>query len=199
MAYRPKYDYLNKEKELETEIEQHIEKGSIFTEKIIDKPLITLNFQRAENELKHAETIFAISQKDDLKLELNLIKEDTFYSGAISHAYYSIFYSTKALLLTVKMKTKSPNIHKATLDAFAYHFVINGKLDLELLKIYQSALIKADSLLGLFITEKDKRGEFTYQKLPDANKEPAKDSIDNATKFLTHVKKLIENKKGSMH
>jgi len=53
-------------------------------------------------------------------------------------------------------------------------------------------MIKADSLLGLFISEKDKRGQFTYQKLPDANKEPANESIENATVFLSHIKKLIE-------
>ncbi|MBD3310721.1 hypothetical protein GF351_05890 [Candidatus Woesearchaeota archaeon] len=77
------------------------------------------------------------------------------------------------------------------MDAFAYYSVLNGKLDLELLKIYQSAIIKADSLLNLLVSEKDKRGKFTYQKLPDANKEPADDSIQNALMFLKHVKKII--------
>ena len=170
MAYKAKYDYLSNEEELNKEIVAHKNNGSIFEEKEIDKPQIELNFMRAGNELKHAETVFKISESEELKKELELIKEDTFYSGVIAHAYYAIFYATKALLLTAKMRTKSPNIHKATLDAFAYYFVINGKLDLELLKIYKSAIIKADSLVGLFVSEKDNRGEFTYQKLPDANK-----------------------------
>ncbi|HZX45299.1 MAG TPA: HEPN domain-containing protein [Candidatus Nanoarchaeia archaeon] len=126
-----------------------------------------------------------------LKTELELLEKDTFYSGAIAHAYYAIFYATKALLLKERVKTKSPNIHKATLDSFAYYFVISGKLDLELLKIYRSAIIRADSLLGLLLSEKDKRGEFTYQKLPDANKQPAEESIKNAIIFLTHINKLI--------
>ncbi|MBW2975017.1 HEPN domain-containing protein [Candidatus Woesearchaeota archaeon] len=192
MAYKARYDYLNNKEELEKEVEEHKTKGSIFEEKEDDQPQVNLNFNRAENEIKLAEAMFKISEKNELKKELELLQEDTFYSGVITHSYYAIFYATKALLLKEKIRTKSPNVHKATLDAFANFFVINCKLDLELLKIYRSAIIKADSLLGLFISEKDKRGEFTYQKLPDANKEPADDSVKNATTFLSHIKKLIQ-------
>src|SRR3989338_9844345 len=191
MAYKAKYDYLKDEKELKEEIEEHEKKGSILQEEKEDKPQVSLCFNRAENEFKHAETIFKISEMSKLKTELELLEKDTFYSGAIAHAYYAIFYATKALLLKERVKTKSPNIHKATLDSFAYYFVISGKLDLELLKIYRSAIIRADSLLGLLLSEKDKRGEFTYQKLPDANKQPAEESIKNAIIFLTHINKLI--------
>lgn len=190
MVYRTKYEYLHDAQELAKEIEKHRKAGSIFEEIRLDMPQIRLNFDRAENELKHAETMFRVSSNNTLKKELELLESDTFYSGVISHAYYAIFYATKAVLLKEKTRTKSPNVHKATLDSFAYYFVINGKLDSELLRIYKSAIIKADSLLGLFLFEKDKRGEFTYQKLPDANKEPADESIKNAITFLTHVRKL---------
>lgn len=191
MAYKEKYEYLNNEEELQKAIVAHKNNSSIFEEKESAKPEVILNFNRAENELKHAETMFKISENNKLKPELGLLNEDTFYSGVISHAYYAIFYAAKALLMSAKVKTRSPNIHKATLDAFSYHFIINSKLDFELLRIYKSAIIKADSLLGLFVSEKEKRGEFTYQKLPDANKEPANESIKNATIFLTHIKKVI--------
>ena len=191
MAYKEKYWYLNNKEELEKVIEEHKRNNSIFEEKEPDKPQIVLNFNRAENELKHAETMFKISESNKLKPELDLLDEDTFYSGVISHAYYAIFFAAKALLINSRIKTRAPNIHKATLDAFSYSFIINGKLDFELLKIYKSAIVKADSLLGLFISEKEKRGQFTYQKLPDANKEPANESIRNAVVFLTHIKKVV--------
>ncbi len=191
MVYKEKYWYLNDKEELESVMRGHTRNGSLFEEKEVDKPQITINFNRAENELKHAETMFKISESKKLKPELNLLDEDTFYSGVISHAYYSIFFGAKALLISVKIKTRSPNIHKATLDAFAYYFIVNGKLDFELLKIYKSAIVKADHLLELFVSEKEKRGEFTYQKLPDANKEPANESIKKATIFLTNLKKVI--------
>jgi len=102
MAYKAKYDYLKDEKELKEEIEEHEKKGSILQEEKEDKPQVSLCFNRAENEFKHAETIFKISERDELKKELELLEKDTFYSGAIAHAYYAIFYATKALLLKIK-------------------------------------------------------------------------------------------------
>ncbi len=89
------------------------------------------------------------------------------------------------------MKTESPDVHRKTLEAFEKFLVRTGKLDLELLKIYKKMIIRADGLLGIFSLEKKKRGEFTYQKLPQANKEPAKESLDNAVLFFKNVNKIL--------
>ncbi|MBU4241820.1 MAG: hypothetical protein KKA65_05035 [Nanoarchaeota archaeon] len=62
--------------------------------------------------------------------------------------------------------------------------------DVELLKIYEEMLIKADSLLHIFKHEKNKRGKFTYRKLPQANLEPAKESLENAKYFFKHINML---------
>ncbi len=191
MVYHPKYDYLNNQEELKKIIEEHKELGSLIDINEIDYPNIKLNLSKAENELKHAEAVFKISFNEKLKKELELLDTDTFYSGVISHAYYTIFFAAKVLLIKEKLTTKSPNIHKATLDAFSYYFILNGKLDLELLLLYKSAILKADALLSLFVSEKEKRTEFTYRTLPDANKMPAKESLDNANKFLINIKKII--------
>ncbi|MDI6738661.1 MAG: hypothetical protein QME12_09215, partial [Nanoarchaeota archaeon] len=80
---------------------------------------------------------------------------------------------------------------KATLDAFAYYFITSGKLDVKLLQLYESTLVKADSLLGLLIQEQEKRGKFTYRQLPQSNMEPAQESIQHAKTFLMHVEKLV--------
>ena len=69
--------------------------------------------------------------------------------------------------------------------------VRNGKLDVELLKIYKQMIIRADELLGIFSKEKGKRGEFTYQKLSQANQEPAMESMKNALFFFKHINKVI--------
>ena len=61
-------------------------------------------------------------------------------------------------------------VHKKTFEAFEKYIVQTGKLDTELLKIYKKMVVRADELLGIFSKEKRKRGEFTYQKLPQANK-----------------------------
>ena len=151
-----------------------------------------LYLQRAENELVAAQMLFDISsnpniQKEQFKLE----KDFTFYSTVISHSYYCIFYSAKAILIKEKIKTEAPEIHKKTLEAFETYLVKTGKLDVELLKIYKKMIVRAEELLEIFSREKGKRGEFTYKKLPQANKEPAKDSLDNASLFFKNINKIV--------
>ena len=151
-----------------------------------------LYLQRAGNELVAAQMLFDISsnpllQKEQFKLE----KEFTFYSSVISHSYYSIFYAAKSSLMKIGIKTEAPEVHKKTLEAFDKYLVKTGKLDVELLKIYQKMVIKAEELLGIFSKEKSKRGKFTYQKLPQANREPAKESFDNASFFFKNINRIL--------
>ena len=68
---------------------------------------------------------------------------------------------------------------------------MSGEIDVSLLKIYKSIIIKADELLGIFRKEKGKRGRFTYQRLPQANLQPAKESMDNAEKFFKKQTPII--------
>ena len=151
-----------------------------------------LYLQRAENELIAAQMLFDISSNPQLqRVQFKLEKEFTFYSSVISHSYYSIFYSAKASLLKIGIKTEAPEVHKKTLEAFDKYLVKTGKLDVELLKIYQKMVIKAEELLGIFSKEKSKRGKFTYQKLPQANLEPAKESFDNGSFFFKNINKIL--------
>ncbi|MBI4447873.1 HEPN domain-containing protein [Candidatus Woesearchaeota archaeon] len=147
---------------------------------------------RAENELRLSAALKIISESLEEKKGLGLNKDDTFYSSVISHAYYAIFYSAKAILLTRGIKTNSPEVHKGTLEAFKEHFVDLGILDVELLRIYNKMIVRADELLGLFQAEKRKRGQFVYKTIPQANIEPTIESIDNAKKFVKHIKQIIE-------
>ena len=52
-------------------------------------------------------------------------------------------------------------------------------------------VVRAEELLGVFSKEKGKRGKFTYQKLPQANREPAKESFDNASFFFKNINKIL--------
>src|SRR3989344_9708410 len=120
---------------------------------------VELYLQRAENELVAAQMLFEVSsntalQKEQFKLE----KEFTFYSTVICHSYYSIFYSAKAVLIKNGIKTEAPEVHKKTLEFFEKSLVNTGKLDTELLRIYQKIIVRADALLGIFLMEKRKRG-----------------------------------------
>ena len=147
---------------------------------------------RAENELVLSASIKRLSDESEAKKYFNIDGGFTFYSAAITHAYYSIFYSAKAILLTKQVTTSSPDVHKKTLEAFQQHFVVTGILDVKLLEIYRKLVVRADELLGIFKEEKQKRGDFTYKTIPQANQEPAGDSIKNAKIFFSNIKKVIE-------
>lgn len=154
-----------------------------------------LYLNKAENELKLAEIILKLSENKEIQLSIFKISQpDTYFSSVISHSYYCIFYSAKAYLLKKNIKTKPPEEHKKTYNEFA-NFVKNGVLDKELLLIYEDAIVKAENLLEIFKTEKKKRGEFTYQKLPQANRQPASESLENARKFFKIIYNLLKLEK----
>ena len=168
---------------------------------------VKLYLERAENELRFAKETFNLSGKENLKIELGANPEDTFYSAVISHSYYAIFYSAKAILLTKGINTKSPEKesqeasedlkkspeeHRKTYEKFKKIFVDSGELDNKLLRIYNDLIVKADELLSLFAHEKWKRGYFTYKILAQANIEPAKESIQNTIKLLSNIKQVLE-------
>ncbi|MBI5798019.1 HEPN domain-containing protein [Candidatus Woesearchaeota archaeon] len=146
-----------------------------------------LYIYRAENEIKLVEILFLISEDQNIQREIFKVNEpETYFSAVITHSYYSIFYSAKAYLIKKGVEVSAPEEHKKLFDAFK-KFVESGELDVELLKIYQEALIRAEYLLGIFKDEKKKRGEFTYRTLPQANKEPAKESMEHAKIFFKHI------------
>ena len=151
-----------------------------------------LSMKRAENELQLAGIIFSLSEKPIVQTNVFDVKyPDTYYSAVIAHAYYSIFYGAKAYLLKKNIAITAPEEHKKTYEAFKKR-VESGELDVELLRIYQQALIRADILLGIFKEERKKRGTFTYRILPQANQAPAKESIERAKKFFQHMHNLCQ-------
>ena len=153
--------------------------------------MVELYLERANNEILAAESLKKLSEELEIKENFNLPKTITFYSSVISHSYYAIFYAAKSILLTKNIKTYPPEIHKKTYNKFDEVFVKTGILDVKLLKIYKKLVIRADVLLDIFKDEKWKRGNFTYTTIPQANKEPAEDSLKNAKIFVSNISKII--------
>ena len=142
--------------------------------------------KRARTEIDSAEILFQSSENKNLKDDFNVDENSTFYSGTISHSYYSIFYCAKAMLLTKRIETEAPEIHKKTFDKFREAFIDTGVLDAKLFIIYQAMIIRADALLEIYKAEKKKRGDFTYNTIPQANREPAEESMKHAKEFFKH-------------
>ncbi len=153
---------------------------------------VKIYVQRSLNEISAAKLLLAVSNNAGKKQEFQIEEETTFYSSVISHSYYSIFYATKAILLSKGIKTEMPDVHKKTYEEFKKNLVDSGILDLKLLEIYQRIAVRADELLEIFKSEKWKRGHFTYQTIPQANKEPAEQSIQNALTFIKNIKIVLE-------
>lgn len=152
-----------------------------------------LFIQRAKNELDLARAVFKLSIEKRLKREFELKKDATFFSNVIGLCYYCIFYAAKALLQLKNITTEPPEEHRKTLEEFE-KLAISGEIDVDLLKIYKSIVVKADELLGIFKKEKGKRGKFTYKKLPQTNLQPAEESINNAEKFFKNVNLIVRRK-----
>ena len=146
---------------------------------------------RANNELLLASAIHLLSNEPKVKEEtFNLPREITFYSAVIAHAYYSIFYSAKAYLISKGFAVPEQGQHNAVYQKFK-KIVKTGELNHELLIIYEDTKVKAEILLSILEYEEEKRTEYTYKKLPQANKEPAEKSLENASFFISHIKEFI--------
>ncbi len=151
---------------------------------------VNLYLIRAEDEFLLAENDMKASIDIKVKEILGLQKEKTFFHSVIAHAYYAIFYCAKAYLLSKGVKTETPEEHKKTFNELS-KFVKNGILNKELLRIYENEMDKADSLLKIFKIEKKKRGIFTYNVKSEANIPYAKESIENAKKFVSMIKSVL--------
>ena len=150
-----------------------------------------LYIERAEGKVLAAKTSFEISTNPEAKKILGLTSERTFFNEVISESYYAIFYAAKAYLSLKGIFTDAPEEHKKTYEEFLKLAKL-GILGRELFEIYKDAAVKAETLLDIFFSEKRKRGRFTYKVSSNANLPFAKESIENAKKFVSAIKSLTE-------
>ncbi len=78
--------------------------------------------------------LFSLSLEELEIAELLLERER--YRTYLSRSYYSIYYATKALLLSQNLDTST---HKGTIRLFGQHFVKTGKFSPEWAKILSDA------------------------------------------------------------
>ena len=96
-----------------------------------------LVLNRADNELFLARAVYLLSENSKVKKEIfSLPEEITFYSAVISHAYYSIFYSAKAYVMSKNSTIPEQGQHNAIYQKFK-KFVKEGDIEKELLIIYE--------------------------------------------------------------
>lgn len=152
---------------------------------------VSLMLNRANNELNAARALKKLSEEEELKALLEVPVNSTFYSSVISHAYYAMFYGAKAYLLSKGEKFVKQGQHQQVYIKFR-KFVKEGVIDKELLLVYEDVKIKAEELLEVLDSEREKRKNFTYETSSEANREPAEKSLENAAFFISHIIKFIK-------
>lgn len=151
---------------------------------------VRLLIDKAENEFLAALALNNLSENENNASIFEIPRGTTFYSSVISHCYYAIFNCTKAYLLSKNIKLEKQGQHQQVYYLFR-KMVKEGVIEQELLNIYEEIKVKAESLLEILSSEREKRKMFTYETIPQANKQPAEDSIKNAKEFISHLRKMI--------
>ncbi len=98
------------------------------------------------------------------------------FNSAISEAYYSMYYSAKALL---SFKDFHPKKHKGVLALLGLEFVNKGYIE----EIYGK----------MFAKDMQLREKADYDVSFRASKEEAESIIEDAERFLERIKKALED------
>lgn len=185
---------LKKVEEVENKVTDLCDIGSIKVNHKNVAALIGLMVKKANNNLKFAKVALKISDNTGAKEVLGLNEYDSFYDWVIITSYYAMFHIAHALLATKEIKIGKIGVHEATLYALAKYFIINKELEDELFLIYEDAEAKAEELFNSLSDEREKRGQFTYERLPKANRIPAEESIKNASQFVRDIETILKKR-----
>ncbi len=126
------------------------------------KDLIEYRLDRARESLRDAEILF---------------EHDGSPSSVVNRAYYSIFYTALALLITVEVE---PSKHSGVLSKFDELFVKRGEFPKEMSRIIHRAF--------------DMRQAGDYQKSITLTREQVAEALDSARQFLKTVEDKISGK-----
>ncbi len=105
-----------------------------------------------------------------------ILLENRKFNSAISEAYYSMYYSARALL---SFKDFHPKKHKGVLALLGLEFVNKGYIE----EIYGR----------IFAKDMQMREKADYDVSFRASEEEAESVIDDADRFLKRIKKVIED------
>ncbi len=172
----------HRKKEAERNFERYVQEGLVKKEK---------NELAKNKYLENAD----LSLKTAHELMQSALKP---YVWVIVTSYYSMFYMANAVLLQYGYKTQDKIVHKVTSDALIV--LVVDKLKNELLEDFETlqedaleiAGAKAESIVGLFEFERDKRSRFQYNMLEQTKENKAQTSLKRASEFVFELKKLLK-------
>lgn len=125
------------------------------------KEKIRLELERGNESLKSAEV---------------LLREELF-DESVSSAYYAMFHSAKALLLTIG---EEPSTHQGVITLLGLHFIKPGIIE--------------EEFNDLFIEAKDDREDSDYDITRKFTKSEAEERISSAQEFISKIKGFLFSK-----
>ena len=140
--------------------------------------------------------IFIKNAKDSLRAS-KLLLDNKIPLWTIVSSYYSMFYMTNSVLLTLGYKTGESIVHKVTADALIA--LVRNKLKDQILDDYETikeeafsiAEIKSDELVETFDFERKKRNLIQYKTPLDNISKKAETSLERAKEFVFELEKLL--------
>ena len=176
---------------------------------MIDKKIITeaennIRKYLSSGKLKKVDIInpYIINTYKKNYLESLKVAEESFNNNTSSLwvivcSYYSMFYSTNAVLYKLGYKTGAEMVHKITLDALIVF--IRNKLRNELIEYFKEAKenalelaeFKSNLLIENFSSELEKRGRYQYDMSEDVKRNRAETSLKRDKEFVFEMEKLL--------
>ncbi len=119
-----------------------------------------------------------LSKAKSLLMEIEVLKENKFFTTLISRLYYSCFHATKALLLT---KDLVPKTHKGVAIMLHEYFTFNGLFDSRKAAFFSQLM--------------EERIEDDYSDFMILDENDVIEFIEPAKEYVAYIEKLIaENK-----
>jgi len=157
-----------------------------------------------DGKLKRVETInyniintYKKNYLESLKVAEDTLKNNTSPLWVIVCSYYSMFYSTNAVLYKLGYKTGMEIVHKVTFDSLIVF--VRNKLSKELIDYFKEAKehalelaeFKSNELIESFSSELDKRGRYQYDMSEEIKRARAETSLKRAKEFVFEMEKLL--------
>ena len=186
-------------KESKKRVEELLRKGELIKEK--NGRFADFFLANSKNSFDSAQLLFNVSTKENMKKALGLLNFNGFL-WVINASYYSMFYMARALLENNGIKIKTDySLHINVFDALVVYFYASGKIERQTMEEFQEAKAevsetlgkeKAKSLMEDYLSEREKRGKFTYEMGEIALQNKAQTSLERARRFNEILRKMID-------
>src|SRR3989344_1564794 len=187
--------------EAEKNIKEYIKDQWIFIKRKDMPQNIDFFLKNAETSILTAQTLFDLSSDINKKQAVNLESSFESYLWVIVSSYYSMFYSSLAILANNEIKVGEKLVHKVVADVLISEFLKNKKLA-KLIDSYEETKDKAMQIIGSeekagklienFEFERNKRSSIQYDLGVTAKFNLANTSLGRAKEFVAEIKNILK-------